>query len=344
MNKTNFVRREKRIDWMERGVDAWVKDILQMCKNLKMQGTGSYKELTNIFSQPAKLYFALAARSRAKDCVSLEKIEIDSKLFLLRTEIEKAIYGSLMHNLEPFEGLIFERGFFGGSGKQGATVRFPLFSCVPTEKCSSGCYAHDGRDKHLTSIIRGVFNFILCEWIKKNIESDSNHGRFSKFLHQIDVLILDSIAEAESSKISGYERQARIRLSHVGEMASMPEVTNWIASLIINRSKSRVIPVIYTRHPDAIRLDSKRIVVNFTIESDSDPRRIYAPKGARLVGSSWAGQLIKIAEVNFLEHHGTTHSVTQGAGTVCPVTAYHEATPSCDSAHCNKCFCKPILK
>ena len=60
--------------------------------------------------------------------------------------------------------------------------------------------------------------------------------------------------------------------------------------------------------------------------------------GARIVNSAWDGEVYVGAEVNFLEHHVEKAAVSKGDGSICPVTANHKQTPSCDLARCQKCF------
>jgi hypothetical protein len=335
-----YVRR-KPTNWLERGVEAWARDVESLCDAAKLEPLFGFAHLAKRYFEPARIYFALAARSRAKSCAKNESAEIDRHLFRLRSVIERAIYQSVMLDSEPFEELIFRKGFFGYSIKQGVTARFPLFSCIPTEQCGGACYAHDGRDKHLSSISRGVFNYIACEQIARDLLNTKESRRLSAFIKQIDKAISFAKSEAIDSKEDGFVRPARIRLSHVGEMADLPEITNWIASEISKRSNNEVHPVIYTRHPKAAKLDAKNAIVNFTIESDRDARKRYAPSGARLVGSSWGGEVLKSVAINFLEHHGDIHCAPIGLGSICPVTVNHEATPTCDLAKCTKCFVWP---
>jgi deoxyribodipyrimidine photolyase len=123
-------------------------------------------------------------------------------------------------------------------------------------------------------------------------------------------------------------------------MTALPDMVNWLSKKIIYNSKNKVIPVVYTRHPNAIKLDTAAVVVNFTIESKNDLRKKYAPTGSRLVMSSWGGEVIKEVAINFIEHHGDKHFIKIGEGNVCPVTAANENFLTCDAARCTKCFDK----
>ncbi len=97
-------------------------------------------------------------------------------------------------------------------------------------------------------------------------------------------------------------------------------------------------PVIYTRHPNAATLDSSLMAINLTIEGKDDKRQKFAPVGSRIVNSSWDGNVVEDVAVNFLAHHMEKASQASGTGHVCPVTADHRNTPSCDSARCDLCF------
>jgi len=332
-----FIRR-KSIDWSERGVNSWVADIASTCKSASNIRPKSFNQLIELYSEPGRIYFSLAARSRAASCTPDQRSEIDNQLFHARTLIENSMIKAISPNMDSFHDLIFKRGFFGYSIKQGVTVRFPLFTCKPTEKCGGGCYAHDGRDKHLSSITRGVFNFLAVRHLKTNTLSNVSASNLLAFNNQIDKAINFAKIDARNAESSGFSRRPRIRLSHVGEMAAIPEFTNWLAQQIFDRSSGEVDSIIYTRHPNAYRLDTKSIVVNFTVESDVDERIKFAPEGAHLVASSWGGHAYESVSVNFLEHHGKKSFQMTGNGPTCPVTVNHELTPTCDTARCTLCF------
>jgi len=341
ITKKLIYRRRKPTNWKERGVEEWVNDVRSVCRSLSEGSYLGYSDLANSYMEPARIYFALAARSRAKGCQSGERDEINDILFRTRSIIENALYRSISNNILSFERLIYKEGFFGCSAKQGISVRFPLFTCKPTKLCGGGCYAHDGRDKQFSSLARGVFNYIACEKIFRFIENKNNgpsKTNISDFEKQIKKAILISVADAEKSTLSGFQRTPRIRLSHVGEMTALPDIVNWLSEKILDYSNNKVTPVVYTRHPNAMKLDTSVVVVNFTIESKNDVRKKYAPTGSRLVMSSWGGEVIEEVAVNFIEHHGDKHFIKIGQGNVCPVTAAHENVLTCDTARCTKCF------
>lgn len=330
--------RQKSINWNERGLDSWLSDIESKCSVASNNALMNYNHLIDAYHEPGRIYFSLAARSRASSCPPEEKAMITNQLFLARTLIETSMIKAISLNMAPFFDLIFKKGFFGYSIKQGVTVRFPLSTCKPTKRCGGGCYAHDGRDKYLASIARGVFNYLAFQYFEKTNLSEIASPHLQAFYIQIDKAINYAKSEANDAQLNGFKRRPRIRLSHVGELAANPEVTNWLAKQIDVRSSGEVDTIIYTRHPNASKLDAETMIVNFTVESDSDVRKKYAPSGAHLVASSWGGRAYESVSVNFLEHHGRTNFKMTGDGLVCPVTVNHELTPTCDSAKCSICF------
>lgn len=336
--KSKLFIRQKPINWNDRGLDSWISDIETKCRAVSNNALSNYTHLIEAYNEPGRIYFSLAARSRARSCPPEEKAKITNQLFLARTLIETSMIEAISLNLVPFFDLIFKKGFFGYSIKQGVSVRFPLSTCKPTKRCGGGCYAHDGRDKYLASIARGVFNYLAFQYFEKAIVSKVSSPHLHAFYIQIDKAINYAKNEANDAQLNGFTRRPRIRLSHVGELAAKPEVTNWLAKQISERSSGEVDTIIYTRHPNASRLDTETMVVNFTVESDLDARKKYAPSGSHLVASSWGGHAYESVSVNFLEHHGRTNFRMTGDGLVCPVTVNHELTPTCDSAKCSICF------
>ena len=337
-SKSKIFIRQKPINWNERGLEFWISEIESKCKAASKVELSNFNHLIETYHEPGRIYFSLAARSRAKSCQPEEKAKIDNQLFFARILIEKSMIESISLNPDPFFDLIFKKGFFGYSTKQGVTVRFPLSTCKPTKRCGGGCYAHDGRDKHLVSIARGVFNFLTIQYFQTATLLEVSSPKRDCFFFQIDKAIGYAKSEANDAKINGYTRRPRIRLSHVGELAAYPEFTNWLSKQITTRSAGEVDSIIYTRHPNASKLDTQSMIVNFTVESNLDIRKKYAPIGSHLVASSWGGHAYESVSVNFLEHHGRTNFKMTGDGPICPVTVNHELTPTCDSAKCSKCF------
>ena len=236
----------------------------------------------------------------------------------------------------PAETEATKDSFFGKSKKQGVSIRYALASCVPTATCGGRCYAHDGRDRELLHIYRGVLNY----YVGLEFENGSPQRRqqiLGLLSKSIDKGVEAALVDQASALTEGYNRLPRIRFSHVGEMAATPEFTNALALEVKKRDPS-VQCVIYTRHPKAKLLDTNSLVVNFTLEGAGDVREKFVPLGARIVNSAWDGNINEAAEINFLEHHVEKSTSAQGSGSICPVTANHKKTPSCDSAHCQKCF------
>ena len=300
-----------------------------------------YSSLTTLresFVSVSRSYFSLAALTRrgALD----EHIRQDGldRLFKMRSYIETKLLYELRHNISQLPVLqeATKDSFFGKSKKQGVSIRYALASCVPTATCGGRCYAHDGRDRELLHIYRGVLNY----YIGLEFENGSPKRRqeiLTLLSKSIDKGVEAALVDQASALSEGYNRLPRIRFSHVGEMAATPEFTNALAAEVKKRDP-RVQCVIYTRHPDAKLLDSNFLVINFTLEGAGDVRQKFAPSGARIVNSSWDGEINEKAEVNFLEHHVEKSTNAKGAGSICPVTAHHKITPSCDSALCQKCF------
>ena len=302
------------------------------------------EDLKTKFAPFFKTYFAVASKRLARATTKDDMTAINRRIFEMRATLEKKLLEHILIAPELFLDEMFKKGFFGKSKKQGVSVRFPLSSCVPTAVCGHECYAHDGRDKHMNAILRGVFNLATAKsGLHRNECSDLQK---SYFLRQVDSAINVAIKEKEEVIASdGYFRGARIRLSHVGEMCSEYDFTNWLAKKISMRSDGLVQPVVYTRHPKAKNLNANAIAINFTLDSECDSRRSYAPKGSRIVASAWDGNLVESAQVNFLEHHsgffqGNLAMSTESKN-VCPVTLNHGDLKSCDDARCEICFTLP---
>jgi len=261
-----------------------------------------------------------------------------AQLFRMRTLVESRILEQIRFNAYniPVDLEATKETFFGKSKKQGVSIRYALESCVPTATCGGRCYAHDGRDRELLHIYRGVLNYYIGLEFEKG-SSDRRQQILSLLSKSIDKGVEAALVDQRFAFSEGYNRLPRIRFSHVGEMAATPNFTNAIAQEVKNRDK-RVQCVIYTRHPKASLLDTNMLVVNFTLEGAGDVREKFVPQGARIVNSAWDGELNESAEINFLEHHVEKLTIAKGGGSICPVTANHKVTPSCDSAHCQKCF------
>ena len=299
---------------------------------------GSLPHLRESFVPVSRSYFALAAMTRRTELDENSRAEGLAKLFRMRTLIESRLLEQFRFNADkiPIELEATKESFFGKSKKQGVSIRYALASCFPTATCGGRCYAHDGRDRELLHIYRGVLNYYVgLEFENGSLERRQQVlGLLSK---SIDKGVEAALVDQASALTEGYNRLPRIRFSHVGEMAATPEFTNALA-LEVKKRDPKVQCVIYTRHPKAKLLDTNLLVVNFTLEGAGDVREKFVPNGARIVNSAWDGDINEAAEINFLEHHVEKSTIAKGAGSICPVTANHKVTPSCDSALCQKCF------
>ena len=294
--------------------------------------------LRESFVPASRSYFALAAMTRRTELGEDLRAEGLAQLFRMRTLIESRLLEQFRFNARglPVETEAIKDSFFGKSKKQGVSIRYALASCVPTATCGGRCYAHDGRDRELLHIYRGVLNY----YVGLEFEFGSLERRkqiLGLLSRSIDKAVEAALVDQASALSEGYSRLPRIRFSHVGEMAATPEFTNALAAEVKERDP-RVQCVIYTRHPKAKLLDINLLVVNFTLEGAGDVREKFVPNGARIVNSAWDGDINEAAEINFLEHHVEKSTIARGAGSICPVTANHKVTPSCDSALCQKCF------
>jgi len=324
-----------------------MKDPLEILRNVEnalneLKGVNSIsfdnlKDLKSYFLEISRVYYALAAMSRRKVLEKTIRDNAYDRLFPFRSLLEKRIHDSLNLHPSPLHliKIITSKSFFGGSIKQGVSIRYPLSTCIPTQTCGGRCYAHDGRDRDYDRLFRGVLNGFVGIYYESNF---SERGAILKLLNsEINLAIKISKEEAELAQQEGYTRKPRIRFSHVGELAATPNFTNDLATEIKKRAPE-VSCVIYTRHPKANNLDGNLFVVNFTVEGPTDKRINYMPSKARLVSSSWDGGIFDKAEINFLEHHVEKIHVAQKEGNICPVTLNHKITTTCDSARCQKCF------
>jgi len=287
-----------------------------------------------------RAYYSLAAASRRSEIPATVKHNILRSLFSTRTKVENAILKHVK-NVSDLQQKAFSKSFYGGSSKQGTSIRFALVSCVPTVECGGRCYAHDGRDRDIDMIFRGVLNY----WIGESYEVGGKVDRqliLDRMLPLTKQAVAKSRAEAFEAAREGFTRSPRIRFSHIGEMAQTPDFTNALAQQIKSIAPD-VECVLYSRHPQAKQLNENLITVNFTLESSSDSRRRFAPLTSRLVGSAWDGSAIDGVAINFVEHHVEKHASVSGKGHACPVTISPQATPTCDRAKCSACF-EPVLK
>ena len=308
---------------------------LEQAKKLPVIRNLTVADVKLSFASACAGYYALAAASRRKHISQADQHAAFSLLFWVRSTLEATILGHVAACKDIEEAALTD-SFFGRSSKQGVSIRYPLHSCVPTKDCGARCYAHDGRDREIHLLFRGVLNY----WVGSTYEGSSTlvRARLMEKLKQLaHKATATALAEAAQAGAAGFARPARILFSHVGELVATPIFANDLA-----RAVKAIAPeiecVVYTRHPDAALLDPMLFTVNFTLESGSDPREKYIPPHSRIVGSAWDGIPIPSADINFLEHHVEKHVASTQGGRICPVTIAPKQTPSCDSARCVACF------
>lgn len=306
-------------------------------KSCNRESLSTLEMIREHFAPPSRAYYALAALSRRAQLDDGSRASAYKLLFPLRALLEKRLIEAFQRMGRPIDVVLRFgcKSFFGNSIKQGVSIRYPLSTCVPTSRCGGRCYAHDGRDRDYQRLFRGALNGLVGLHYEKHPEDRG--AILARLSQQIDEVIALIRSEALGAAGAGYTRKPRIRFSHVGEMAATPTFANDLASTIKSRDPN-ISCVIYTRHPKAARLSVEHFVVNFTVEGPKDKRIALQPPNSRLVSSSWDGSIFPTAHVNFLEHHVEKSSFSVGRGSVCPVTANHKATPTCDSARCERCF------
>lgn len=311
----------------------------------RAQPVEDFRALKYRYAAESRAYYSLAAMTRRRNLESNVRAEALAKLFRMRSTLERTIISDLevCGLRRDLVDTWATRSFFGVSAKQGVSVRYALASCVPTRTCGGRCYAHDGRDREIHRIFRGALNLFVGERYDR-----LDTGQRAELLERLAPAIAYGVSAArEDQTVSrnefGYDRAPRIRFSHVGEMAATPEFTNDLAREI-RRFDPAIACVIYTRHPNAPLLDPEALTINFTLESEEDPRRAWVPTGSRVVASAWDGRLSASAAVNFLEHHVEKVVKPAGTGAICPVTADHGSITSCDGARCQLCFVQPASK
>ena len=292
--------------------------------------------------QDLRNYWGLCRTSRNLKVDEAMRAKAHRKLFVIRTRLETWFVSSALEALrtstiEPSD--LLDGVVFGCSLKQGVSFRLPLNSCQPTPHCAGGCYAHDGLDASITTVIRGSLNGAFAQHYENSAVEDRLDlmNAISKHLKKA---VHNSLRDSQKSS---FKRDARIRMSHVGELTAYPTFANAIARKIHDLSEGKVKCVIYTRHKNVELLEESLFVINFTLDDDSLNRRSWAPKSARIVYSAWEGQIREDVGVNFLEHHHLAHTVPTGVGNVCPATRPETTNKTCDRVKCDICFKFPNL-
>jgi hypothetical protein len=316
--------------------------LLDWAKSFKPDRTISiWTPISKCFKQSAEQelrnYWGLARTARNGKVPEAIRTAAHQHLFSIRTKIEKWLGESALAALkagkiQPY-GLL-DGTVFGCSLKQGVSFRLPLSSCQPTAHCAGGCYAHDGLDASIATVIRGALNGAFAQYFEDSGEA-ARKEIMQAFSSPLKKAVLQALRECERTD---FPRQARIRMSHVGELTAYPAFANTMAAMIRDLSKGKVACVIYTRHKKATLLDPKLFVINFTLDEVSLNRRSWAPKDARIVFSAWEGRIRDDVGVNFLEHHHLAHTESTGAGKICPATRPESKDKTCDGVKCDFCF------
>jgi hypothetical protein len=293
--------------------------------------------------QALRSYWGLARTSRNEKVPEDIRRAAHGHLFVIRTQIEKWLVDSVLQALregttQPAQ--LLDGTVFGCSLKQGVSFRLPLSSCQPTQGCAGGCYAHDGLDASISTVIRGALNGAFARYYEESDENTRKH-MVNVFRGPVSKAVKQALRETARA---GFTRGARIRMSHVGELAAYPSFANATAALVRELSDGRVACVIYTRHKNAKLLDPHLFVINFTLDEKSLNRRSWAPENARIVYSAWGGVIREDVAVNFLEHHHLAHTTPAGSGKVCPATQPQAKDKTCDGVRCELCFQHPESK
>jgi hypothetical protein len=316
--------------------------LLEWGRNLKIEEIGVIKKpvincIHALTYDILTKYWNLALLSRAEKkypelSLKAKKIIFKSRVIIERS-IEKSLESALKHGDIVYNDL-FDSNIFSSSIKQGLSLRLPLSSCFPTKNCSWSCYAHDGMDAGRYPVIKGAINgFIAKEYEFGSIETRTTIEKL--LIIQVDKAVRQAIRDKNKSD---FPRDARIRFSHVGEIANFPEFANTFARQVKEISDNNVSCVVYTRHPKVKYLDHSLYVVNFTLDRDSEDRRAWIPNTARIVFSAWDGVSNPDVDVNFLEHHRFSSHASTGDGKICPVTIPVNLVNTCDEAKCDLCF------
>ena len=289
---------------------------------------------------PLRCYWGLAQTARNRNVEQAIRDRAHQKLFSVRTRLEKWIMDSVLEAIKTDEiktADLLDGRVFGSSLKQGVSFRLPLASCQPSEKCAGGCYAHDGLDASIASVIRGALNGAFAQAFERSepVERKVQLAEFWPFLKRA---VVEAFRDCDRSV---FPREPRVRMAHVGELSAFQTFANAIGSALHELSQGKVKCVVYTRHGNAKLLDPDLFVINFSLDASSLKRRSWVPDKARIVYSAWDGEVHQDASVNFLEHHYLQHESQKGEGTVCPATMPNITERTCDALSCDFCFKKP---
>ena len=237
--------------------DARRIEVIQWAENIAANHSRfSNCDLAHINSE-LKKYFALTSIARSKNHSPTLRARAEELIFRVRCHWERAIIQyikELPYTSPEYDRLVHRGRMFGCSKKQGVSLRFSLSTCVPTPLCASRCYAHDALDATPSSVIRGAINTTIAEvWEHEPTRRDRLAAIVNR---EIDQAVGAALKEAEDAS-TFFQRQPRIRLAHVGEAVSFPQFINFVGQRIAVLSEGAVIPVLYTRHPDAHLIDQE---------------------------------------------------------------------------------------
>ncbi len=322
--------RKQLIAW----ADSFRPNSLIAVKNPVSQTVKNATEL------PLRNYWSLAQTARNINVPEEIREKASQKLFPVRTRIENWIIQSSLMALGSNQistSDLLDGKVFGSSLKQGVSFRLPLSSCQPSMNCAGGCYAHDGLDASIASVIRGALNGAFAKWFEQSGQLERDQ-QINDIYPAIKAAVREALRDANRSS---FDREPRIRMAHVGELSAFPCFANAIAKAIYEISNGVIKCVLYTRHKNARLLNQDLFVLNFTLDASSLERYEWAPKSARIVYSAWAGEVRKDVSVNFLEHHFLRHTKKIGDGNVCPATLPDTPERTCDAVKCDLCF-KPL--
>jgi hypothetical protein len=312
-------------------------EVIQWAENIEQNYSKLSKCDLGHISGELKKYFALTCIARNKNHSPTLRARAEELIFRVRCYLERAIIvyiKELPDTSTEYHRLVRRGRMFGFSKKQGVSLRFSLSTCVPTPLCASRCYAHDALDAMPSSVTRGAINTAIGELWEH--EPPRKQCLAAIVNREVSQAVAAALKEAKDASLL-YQRLPRIRLAHVGEAVSFPQFINFLGQRIVAISGGAVIPVLYTRHPDAHLIDREAIRLLFTLDPSSEDRKRYVPQGSPIVYSGFGGVVSTESLVTFLEHHPHQH-YTGSEANLCPVSTLRNGARSCDQARCSTCF------
>lgn len=305
-----------------------------------------YVRTAGAFDDDLRKYNQLACASH----FGLNDGSVGELLYKARTTIERWVGNKLVveRSTEETLGEVFSGNVFGETTKQGPSFRLALWTCMPTRMCREKCYAHDGKDVLRPAIVRGVKNSLIATWYEYSSGSKLETAVVARkeieerLIPHLDKALIEAVLDMEKARGWGFRRHARIRFASVGDLGCFPNFANFMARLVRDRSEGQVVPVIYTRHKYAHRLDPELWCINFSLDPSSRERVGWAPERSRITYACFDGKTKPDAYVNFAEHHGPVRTRPKGDGFICPSTL--PGNPhGCDQNRCDRCF-RPVQR